>query len=827
MVRWSDGSPQTALKNGSSEYYRMRQKSLYTWPWWLVSTLLFFFSAVVIPARGQDKYFSVSGTGYYDDHAIISINADGSNPQMLYDVTAQLSNIPPSGAMIPYQGLLYGTFGGGFSSYTDGFLYSFDPVAANFSILYALNGGNDGTLSAGGGQLIAYPNGKLYGAAGGGGATGWGTIYSWDPVTTSFSICADLPGTGGGCCETVTPLTFYNYKLYGDNAYGGAFGNGYLYCFDPRTNTVKVLYDFPSRTQLNSPMIVYNNKLYGIQQNAGPYNAGLIFSYDAVGGFQPVYSLDKVHGSRPYQILGYQGKLYGVCNSGGAKNAGTIFSFDLATGKAVDLYDFKNSIRNVVGIVIDSSSGIMSGFTSSGGPSNNGVFFQFNLATHQLTSFDMGSAGPAAQGITFVPGTGGTTAQTVSFNALPVKTYGDPDFSAGVTVSSGLPITYTSSNLNVAWTNGDQIHIVGAGTTTITASQAGNAVYASQSVSQTLTVSQAGLLIGVRDTVLHQGDAVPSFVLTYAGFVNGDTASSLLTPPVAVTTANGSSPLGPYPITVSGATSGNYNITYQPGVLTVIGPAQHIQFTDTLKTYGDVDFATATVNTGLPLTYASSNSAVATITSDNKIHITGAGRDTLTISQAGNSEYGYTSISKVLTVLPATLTIAVNNTTGIYRQSIPAFSATYTGLTGGDTPESLQTIFSSTGTEAGAQPGAYLIYAVAIRHQDSINYNIIANQPGTLLIYPAAGNKNNLDAWFSGPGSLQVAVFATQQTSPGQQVGLKVFDVTGRPCLNTQLSLTWGFNTFSIPISNMPAGVYIVQISGKGIQLSKTITKLL
>jgi hypothetical protein len=83
--------------------------------------------------------------------------------------------------------------------------------------------------------------------------------------------------------------------------------------------------------------------------------------------------------------------------------------------------------------------------------------------------------------------------QTITFNALPAKTYGDAAFNLAATGGgSGNPVTYTSSNTNVATVSSGTVTIRGAGTTTITANQAGNANYAAASpVSQNLTVNKA------------------------------------------------------------------------------------------------------------------------------------------------------------------------------------------------------------------------------------------------------------------------------------------------------------------------------------------------
>lgn len=61
----------------------------------------------------------------------------------------------------------------------------------------------------------------------------------------------------------------------------------------------------------------------------------------------------------------------------------------------------------------------------------------------------------------------------------------------------------------------------------------------------------------------------PSLSAGYIGLVNGDTAASLTTPAVLSTTATGTSLPGTYPITVSGASSADYSITYNSGTFTV------------------------------------------------------------------------------------------------------------------------------------------------------------------------------------------------------------------------------------------------------------------
>src|SRR5207244_4385317 len=80
--------------------------------------------------------------------------------------------------------------------------------------------------------------------------------------------------------------------------------------------------------------------------------------------------------------------------------------------------------------------------------------------------------------------------QTINFNALANKTFGDADFNVSATASSGLSVSFNATgNCTIA---GNTVHITGAGSCTITASQGGNANYnAATNVPQTFTIAKA------------------------------------------------------------------------------------------------------------------------------------------------------------------------------------------------------------------------------------------------------------------------------------------------------------------------------------------------
>jgi len=88
------------------------------------------------------------------------------------------------------------------------------------------------------------------------------------------------------------------------------------------------------------------------------------------------------------------------------------------------------------------------------------------------------------------PATPTLTNQTIIFNALATKSTTDVDFDPAAYATSGLTVSYSSSNTAVATIVNNQIHIVGAGISTITTSQIGNSIYnAASNATQTLTIT--------------------------------------------------------------------------------------------------------------------------------------------------------------------------------------------------------------------------------------------------------------------------------------------------------------------------------------------------
>jgi hypothetical protein len=86
--------------------------------------------------------------------------------------------------------------------------------------------------------------------------------------------------------------------------------------------------------------------------------------------------------------------------------------------------------------------------------------------------------------------------QTITLAATDSRITASVPYTLALNASSGLPVTYQSSNGSVATLSGNTVTITGAGTTTITAIQAGDSNYnAATAATQTLTVIQAPIVL--------------------------------------------------------------------------------------------------------------------------------------------------------------------------------------------------------------------------------------------------------------------------------------------------------------------------------------------
>ncbi|MEO1652283.1 MAG: MBG domain-containing protein, partial [Bacteroidota bacterium] len=161
--------------------------------------------------------------------------------------------------------------------------------------------------------------------------------------------------------------------------------------------------------------------------------------------------------------------------------------------------------------------------------------------------------------------------QQISVNALPALTYGDQPRFLNATSSAGLPLSYQSSNPNLAEVVNDSLVIYGVGTTQITISQAGNAQFeAASSIVLNINIAKASLQIRPDTLVRKVGQVNPLVQLSFQGFVNGEGAADLDILPSTQIQADPTSAPGNYTIQISGGEDNHYEYVLSPGIIQVL-----------------------------------------------------------------------------------------------------------------------------------------------------------------------------------------------------------------------------------------------------------------
>jgi len=248
-------------------------------------------------------------------------------------------------------------------------------------------------------------------------------------------------------------------------------------------------------------------------------------------------------------------------------------------------------------------------------------------------------------------------------------------------------------------------------------------------VDGTLTIGKAPLTVGVQNVTITEGDAIPTFTLTYNGFRNNDwETDAFTTKPTATTTATSTSKPGTYPITVSGGAAQNYALTYTQGTLTITAKAvQPVTITanDKTMTYGDDVPALTYKSSGATLNGTPKLSTTATKTSPVGTYPIKVEKGTVTNEQV-------TYVDGTLTIGKAPLTVGVQNVTITEGDAIPTFTLTYSGFRNNDSETNTFTTkpTASTTATSASKPGTY---PITVSGGAAQNYALTYTQ-GTLTI---------------------------------------------------------------------------------------------
>jgi gliding motility-associated-like protein len=407
--------------------------------------------------------------------------------------------------------------------------------------------------------------------------------------------------------------------------------------------------------------------------------------------------------------------------------------------------------------------------------------------------------------------------QTISFGSLTAVTY-QPGLTStlGAFASSGLDISYTviSGPGNI---DGNILTITGAGTITISASQAGDAANnEAAAVSQTLVVNKAALTISLADITKNYGAANFDLSLTTAstGVINY-TSSNELVATIANKTVSILS-TGTTTITATQVSDDNYLSATTTALLRVNKIAATISLPSSIsKNIAEQSFTiAATSNATGTITYTSSDETIASIVGTT-VTLLKTGSVLITASQVADNNYNSATATATLVIGGTIKTVismdAITKTYGDASFTIAATSTSAAAITYISSDATVATISGSTVTIVGA--GTATITAT----QDASGGFSAATTTALLTISKAtlsvtADNKTKVY------GSANPALTVTYSGFKGTDAATSLSTV---PTASTTATTTSGVGTYGITASGGISSNYdFVYVSG-----TLTITK--
>jgi len=220
----------------------------------------------------------------------------------------------------------------------------------------------------------------------------------------------------------------------------------------------------------------------------------------------------------------------------------------------------------------------------------------------------------------------------------------------------------------------------------------------------TLVIEPATLQVTASSGTMNYGGTAPTITPSYSGFVNGDGASSLSTPPTCTTTATLSSPVGTYPSTCSGAVDPNYTISYESGSVQVATVTLVVTASSGSTTYGQNPAAVTPSYSGFVNGDGASSLTTPPTCSTAATSSSSVGTYPSTCSGAADPNYAISYVAGSVQVNPAPLTVAASSDTMTYGSSVPTITPSYSGFVNGDDASSLTTAPTCTTTATSSSP---------------------------------------------------------------------------------------------------------------------------
>ncbi|HEX4442840.1 MAG TPA: MBG domain-containing protein [Galbitalea sp.] len=232
-----------------------------------------------------------------------------------------------------------------------------------------------------------------------------------------------------------------------------------------------------------------------------------------------------------------------------------------------------------------------------------------------------------------------------------------------------------------------------AGSYPITCSGIGSSFYLITYQAGTLVVDPAPLLVVASDGESTYGGAAPTITPSYTGLTNGDSAPTVAPTCVANTDAHTAAGIHASISTCSGASDGNYAISYLAGTVTVDPAALKVTASNGTNVYGSpaphitADYSGFVNGDGTGALTA----APICSTSTSAITPAGAHPDTANCSGLVDSNYVVSYVPGAVNVTAAPVIVTASSGTSVYGSLPPTVTASYAGLVNNEN----EAVFSS------------------------------------------------------------------------------------------------------------------------------------
>lgn len=302
---------------------------------------------VDVNGRLYGTTFSGGGTGCYENAgcgSVFAVTTTGKETVLHSFAGGAKDGEYPWAGLIDVDGTLYGTTAYGGAD-NDGTVFTVSTSGAE-SLLYSFKGSPaDGATPV---APLLDVKGKLYGTTDGGGASGYGTVFS---ITTSGkeTVLHSFAGGAGDGAEPWAGLINVKGALYGTTSEGGSTesdcGNllgscGTVFTITP-SGEETVLYHFMYHASSRkkdgwyplAQLIAVGSTLYGTTEYGGSTGClvrgcGTIFAVTTAGKERILHRFGKTPGdggNPSAALIKIDGALYGTTLYGGASGMGTVF----------------------------------------------------------------------------------------------------------------------------------------------------------------------------------------------------------------------------------------------------------------------------------------------------------------------------------------------------------------------------------------------------------------------------------------------------------------------------------------------------------------------